>query len=231
MKRNWLALVCLLVMVCLLPMEGLAVCRGDVVRITNANAVNVRRGPGTGYDVIGEAASDNLYVYLGTENGWHRIIFRDTEGYVSGNRTTIEEGLVPDGMGWSKTVEAVVNVTHYNALNVRKGPSKKYGTIGEAKPGTSWKYLGMDDGWNIIDFNGKTGYIAANRTEVEVLDSIAGATEASMACRVCPGDGVCTTCDGLKYIWYAAEWQNVPCISCEESGLCWACGGDGIEYN
>ena len=231
MKRKWLALVCLLMIVCLLPLEGLAIRRGDVVRITNSNAVNVRKGPGTGYGVIGEAASDNIYVYLGTENGWHRIIFRDTEGYVSGNRTTIEDGLVPDYVGYGEKVEAVVRVTHGNALNVRKGPGKTYGSMGTAKPKSEWTYLGMDDGWNIIDYNGKTGYIAANRTEVEVLDVIGGATSSTMPCRVCPGDGVCTTCDGSKHIWHAAEWINVTCISCEGSGICWGCDGDGVENN
>lgn len=227
MKRKWMALVCFVMIVCLLPLNGMAVRRGEVVRITNANAVNVRKGPGTGYSVIGEAQPDNTYVYLGTENGWHRIIFTgDTEGYVSGNRTAIEDGLVPDYVGGGEKVKAVVNVTHYNALNVRKGPGKSYGIIGEARPGSSWPYLGMDDGWNIIDFNGKTGYIAANRTEV---DTVAGATDESMPCRVCPGDGVCTTCDGGGSIWHAAEWIFVPCISCEGSGLCWGCGGDGAE--
>jgi len=98
--------------------------------------------------------------------------------------------------------------------------------MGEARPGTSWTYLGMDDGWNIIDYNGKTGYIAANRTEVDV---IAGATGDTMPCRICPGDGVCTTCDGSGSIWHAAEWIYVTCISCEKSGVCWGCGGDGIE--
>ena len=227
MKRKWLALVCLVMIVSLLPLEGLAVRRGDVVRITNANAVNVRKGPGTGYSVIGEAQPENTYVYLGTENGWHRIIFTgDTEGYVSGNRTTIEDGLVPDYVGNGEKVEAVVRVTHYNALNVRKGPGKKYGAMGEAKPNTEWTYLGMDDGWNIIDYNGKTGYIAANRTEVVVTDTIAGATSAATAeaCFACGGSGVCSTCDGTYYIYHAAKKEHVACISCNATGECWACG-------
>jgi len=227
MKRKLLTLVCLLMIVCLLPLEGLAVRRGDVVRITNNNAVNVRKGPGTGYSVLGEAQPENLYVYLGTENGWHRIIYTgDTVGYVSGNRTTIEDGLVPDDVGYGEKVNAVVRVTHGNSLNVRKGPGKKYGSMGEARPGSEWEYLGMDDGWNIIDYNGRNGYIAANRTEVDV---VAGATQTSMKCRVCPGDGVCTTCDGSGSIWYAYNWIYDTCVSCEGSGDCWGCGGDGYE--
>lgn len=233
MKRKWLALVCLVMIVCLLPLNGMAIRRGDVVRITNANAVNVRKGPGTGYSVIGEAQPENTYVYLGTENGWHRIIFTgDTEGYVSGNRTAIEEGLVPDYVGSGEKVEAIVRVTHGNALNVRKGPGKTYGSMGTAKPNSEWTYLGMDDGWNIIDYNGKTGYIAANRTEVEVVDVIAGATSSSSsteACFACGGSGVCTTCDGAYYIYHAAKREHVACISCGATGSCYACGGDGYQ--
>ena len=230
MKRKWLALVWILMVVCLMPLEGMAVRYGEVVRITNRNAVNVRKGPGAGYGMIGEAQPDNVYAYLGTENGWHRILFTgDTEGYVSGKLTTVESGLVPDYAGDGERVEAIVRVTHYNALNVRKGPGKNYGVMGEVKPGTTWTYLGTDDGWNLIDYNGKTGYIAANRTEVEVVDVISGATEEPKECFICNQYGACPTCDGTAYIYHAAKQQYVACISCDGDGLCWVCGGDGYE--
>lgn len=224
-------LVCLLLMICLLPLEGLAARYGEVVRITNRNAVNVRKGPGTGYGMIGEAQPENIYAYLGTENGWHRILFTgDTEGYVSANLTTVEPGLVPDDVGYGERVEAVVNVTHYNALNVRKGPGTKYGSMGEAKPGSSWPYLGTDDGWNIIEYtNGRIGYLAANRTEVEVIDVIAGSTSAKEECFSCNATGICSTCDGTYYIYHAAKKEHVACISCGASGECYACDGEG--YN
>lgn len=228
MKRKWMALVCVAVMLCVLPLEGMAIRRGDVVRITNANAVNVRKGPGTGYGVIGEAQPENTYVYLGTENGWHRIIFTgDTEGYVSGNRTAIEDGLVPDYVGYGEKVEAVVRVTHGNALNVRKGPGQKYGSMGTARPQSEWTYLGMDDGWNIIDYNGKTGYIAANRTEVEVVDVIAGATGGADPCADCEGEGDCWTCRGTGLIYNRKTGYSTECPTCEGEGICLTCRGTG----
>ena len=227
--KKWLALVCMVMMIWLLPFEGMAARYGQVVRITNANAVNVRKGPGTGYGVIGEAQPDNVYAYLGTENGWHRILFTgNTEGYVSGNRTTIETGLVPDDVGSGEQVEAIVRVTHYNALNVRKGPGKKYGTIGEAKPGSTWTYLGTDDGWNIIDYNGKTGYIAANRTEVEVVDVVAGATDSGEVCYDCDGDGKCSVCSGLGVVYSRKTGYNITCPTCEGDEVCGTCGGSGV---
>ncbi len=208
MKQKWFALVCLLMILCLLPLEGLAVRYGDVVYISNNNAVNVRKGPGTSYGVLGEAQPTNSYVYLGEENGWYCILYQGQEGYVSGNRVTIETGLVPDEYGWGDSVYAIVRVTHGNALNVRSGPGKKYGSIGQAKPGTTWEYLGMDDGWNMIDYNGKVGYIAANRTEVLVTEGTSGATGSS---------GECSDCNGTGQMYLLGRW--ITCFYCDGNGF------------
>ena len=120
-----------------------------------------------------------------------------------------------------------MRVTHGNALNVRKGPGKKFSSMGTARPGSEWTYLGMDDGWNIIDYNGRTGYIAANRTEVEVVDVIAGATAESETCYVCDGKGTCTVCSGLGVIFDRKTGYNITCPTCEGEKICWTCGGDG----
>lgn len=212
MKQKWFALVCLLMILCLLPLEGLAVRYGDVVYISNNNAVNVRRGPGTSYGVLGEAQPTNSYVYLGEENGWYCILYQGQEGYVSGNRVTIETGLVPDEYGWGDSVYAIVRVTHGNALNVRSGPGKKYSSIGQAAPGSTWDYAGMDDGWNIIYLpDGQLGYIAANRTEVEVLEVIGGVTSSvSNDCEYCNGTGKLTISE-MNY--------KIECFMCDGTGV------------
>jgi len=193
MKKKFFAFVCLLLIVSMLPLSGLAVRYGDVVRITNSNAVNVRKGPGTSYGVLGEAQPTNLYVYLGSCDGWECILYQGQEGYVASSRVSIQWGLVPDEYGYGDYVDAIVRVTHGNALNVRSGPGKKYSSIGQAKPGSTWEYLGMDDGWNVIDYNGYYGYIAANRTEVVVTDVIDGTSEATSSagkeCGFCKGTG------------------------------------------
>ncbi|MBE5802643.1 MAG: hypothetical protein E7319_10210 [Clostridiales bacterium] len=229
MKRKLLVLICALMICSLLPLEGMAVRYGDVVRITNRNAVNVRKGPSTSYSVIGEAQPQNLYAYLGTENGWHHIIYTgDVEGYVSASLTTIEPGLVPDYVGYGERVSAIVRVTHGNALNVRSGPGKKYGSIGQAKPGSTYTYLGMDDGWNIIQYSSsQVGYIAANRTEVEVVDVIASAT--GTVCDVCDGSGDCPTCDGVGAIYSLKRRANVECPTCGGDRFCWSCMGQGTK--
>ena len=246
MKRRITLLACLLLILCLLPMEGLAVRYGQVVRITHHVSLNVRSGPGTSYGVIGEVQPENIYPYLGTENGWNRIRYTGgVEGYVSGNKTTIEDGLVPDELGTGQLVEAIVRITHTNTLNIRSGPGKSYGVIGVANPNDTYPYLGPDDGWNMIRYtNGQVGYVAGNRSEVEVVgvmagDSIApetdgtsgatGTTDIAFACSQCDGNGVCTTCEGSGFVYGAVQQNFIECPSCLRLGTCWRCQGDGIQ--
>lgn len=227
MKKRCFVWMLLVVLLCLLPLEGLATRWGNVVRITNSNAVNVRSGPGTGYRVLGEVQPENLYVYLGEEDGWNCILYQNQPGYVSANRTTIEDGLVPDEYGWGDCVDAVVRVTHYNALNVRGGPGKKYSTLGQAKPDSTWQYLGMDDGWYIIAYGNKTGYIAANRTAIEILgtypapEGTSGATAEAASPSVPEAESsatpaaVCEYCGGTGKLTIQELDAKIDCFFCQ----------------
>ena len=251
MKQKWLALLCALVLCCLLPLEGLAVRRGQVVRITNSGSVNVRKGPGTSYGSIGSAQPENIYPYLGTENGWHKIRFTlGAEGYVSANKCTVEDGLVPDEIGDGEKVNAVVRITHNASLNIRSGPGKVFGVIGTAYPNEVYPYIGPDDGWNIIELHsGEYGYVAANRSAVEIVDvpqsgdfdemnasnieGTSGATQeaapSTMPCGQCGGTGVCTTCDGFLVVYDANQRRFVNCPSCLSTTECWMCNGTGVN--
>ena len=213
MKKKWIVNISLMLLLCCLPLEGLAIRYGDVVRITNNNAVNVRKGPGTGYGVLGEAQPTNLYVHLGSCDGWECILYQGQEGYVASSRVTIEQGLVPDEYGWGDYVDAIVRVTHQNALNVRSGPGKKYASIGQAASGSTWDYAGMDDGWNMIWYgDGQIGYIAANRSEVEVLETTSGATSSS-------DSNECSYCNGTGKLTIAELDAKIECFLCNGTGV------------
>lgn len=61
---------------------------------TSSSSLNVRSGPGSNYGVIGRVAKGAQVTILGEENGWYKITFGTSEGYVSkdyiGNITTVE---------------------------------------------------------------------------------------------------------------------------------------------
>ncbi len=244
MKRKLLVLVSLLVLCCLMPLEGLAVRYGDVVRITNNVSLNVRSGPGTNYGVIGEVQPENIYPYLGTENGWHHILYTgNIEGYVSAKKSTVEPGVVPDHVGTGRYVEAVVRITHTNSLKIRSGPGKSYGQIGTAYPNETYPYLGPDDGWNRIEYNGREAYVAANRSEVEVIRELpngsTGTEGASGATSSSDSSSSGSSSSGssspglslLPSLPTGGSQSTVKCGQCGGDGQCNTCDGMCIVYS
>lgn len=171
MKRKLLVAICLLMVFCLLPMEGMALRLGNVVRVTSSGTLNVRKGPGTDYGTVGSVKPDYIYIYLGTENGWNKIVYsEDVVGYISGNKSVVEAGLVPDEYSDGLFAEAIVRITHTATLNIRKGPSKDTKVVAIANPKDTYKYMGPANGWYAVQLeDGTIGYVAANRSEVEFL--------------------------------------------------------------
>lgn len=50
---------------------------------TSSSPLNVRSGPGTGYDVLGSLAKGTEVTVVGTYNGWGKIDFNGKEGWIS----------------------------------------------------------------------------------------------------------------------------------------------------
>lgn len=48
-----------------------------------ADGVNIRKGAGTSYSVLGSAEKDTGYIYLGEENGWYKIYYLNRIAYIS----------------------------------------------------------------------------------------------------------------------------------------------------
>lgn len=54
-------------------------------------SLNVRSGPGKNYDAIGKVYSSETVTVIGSEDGWYRIDYNGTEGYVSAKYVDLEE--------------------------------------------------------------------------------------------------------------------------------------------
>lgn len=59
--------------------------------VTN-DTLNVRKGPGTDSDVIGQLHNGDIVDITGIEDGWYRIEFDEEVGYVAGNYIELVEG-------------------------------------------------------------------------------------------------------------------------------------------
>ncbi len=170
--------------------------------------VNVRSGPGTQYDTIGQLTSGNEVKITGRsdeESDWLRVEFDGREGWVAYFTVSVlgdTSGLsvvepisdMPDAMvpviATPTMLHAQTNiyVTAYRAVNVRSGPGIDYVRLGNLESGSTVDVTGRsnDNEWLRINYAGKSGWVAffvvsltGSLDDVNVVEPPAGAeTEA-----------------------------------------------------
>lgn len=63
-----------------------------VVKITDGSpSVNLRSGPGTFHDILGEAEDGQEFTYFDEDQGWYKIDFDGQEAWIYENYVSIEE--------------------------------------------------------------------------------------------------------------------------------------------
>ncbi|MDX2160565.1 MAG: SH3 domain-containing protein [bacterium] len=152
--------------------------------------MNVRQGPGTQFDTLGQLQSGDIVPVLGrsdAENNWLLVPFGGTEGWVAfftvtvtGDLSTLEiinRQLVsaPDTTAGASALEAPslpfvsTNdltgkpfITAFRRINVRLGPGSEFGRLGFLNPGNIADITGRteDNEWIQIDFEGQIGWVA-----------------------------------------------------------------------
>ena len=147
-KRHILRLLVLsAIMACAMAVSAFAAETG----VITGDVVNVRKGPGTGYDRVEMLARGKQVTILGEENGWYKISWGNSTGYVSAAYVAL------NGAAQSKEPDATV--VGGTTINVRKGPGTNYDRIAMVAAGKRVAILGSESGWYQIGFDGKTGYI------------------------------------------------------------------------
>ena len=127
---------------------------------------NVRKGPGTKYEIVDQIPDGMFVSYKSTGTGWHKVYTVYTDGsepdflgYMSANKI-----VTPPRMGELKEVAMVKDEDGYT--NIRKGPGTKYAIVGKVRDGG---YIlinsGSDASWlKVYTQKGKfRGYISANK--------------------------------------------------------------------
>ena len=54
-------------------------------KVVNADSLNVRKGPSISFDIIGKLSGGDKVKIIGESNGWYKIEYNGTYGYVSGS--------------------------------------------------------------------------------------------------------------------------------------------------
>lgn len=128
----------------------------------NADVLNVRSGASTSNSIVGTLRSGAKVEITETSNGWHKIKYNNTYGYVSADYIKINsssnETPAPDQP--SHDVNGKVAIVTADALNVRSGAGTNYSIISTARYGSRLPIISYTSGWYKVQVGSTTGYVS-----------------------------------------------------------------------
>ena len=140
---------CLILVLCL---TMLAVTAGAVSQgaVTTKTAVNLRSGAGTSNSIISTLPAGTTLICGGQSNGWYKVVYNGTVGYVSGDY--VSHSNTASGNFGTGTVVA-------NSVNLRSGAGTNTSVITSLNKGATMSVIGVSGEWYHVNYNGTAAYI------------------------------------------------------------------------
>ena len=131
------------------------------IKEVNTDGLNVRTGPSTSYATIGKLNKGTRVEVISESAGWSKINYNNKTAYVSSGYLKAVSTSTPDTKPEDTTQQyKEIKVVNTYGLNVRKGPSTSYESIGKIDKGTSVEVISESDGWSKINYKNTTAYVA-----------------------------------------------------------------------
>lgn len=125
-----------------------------------AATVNLRAGPGTSYDVLGEYERYDTLLVTGTCEEWYRVKLDGLRGYML--KEFVAMGDVPEPTP-AYTVEEldeyVDGYVNAKTINLRAGPGTGYDVLGEYERYDTLLVTGKCEEWYRVKLDGLRGYM------------------------------------------------------------------------
>ncbi|MGL5312829.1 MAG: SH3 domain-containing protein [Peptostreptococcaceae bacterium] len=192
----------------------------DNTGIVTASKLNVRSGPSTRNKVVGSLRRNNSVTITSSSNGWHKINLNGKEAYVSSQYIKTDNSVVnnePSSVvsdtstntasdtNFTVSETSFTGVITTSKLNVRSGPSTKYGVIGSLRRNNSVNVTGSSNGWYRVNVNGREGYISGQYVKESNSSSNTSTntsnTSNTMSVVATAYTGYSTTSTGQKPVW------------------------------
>ncbi|MEW8994707.1 SH3 domain-containing protein [Clostridium sp.] len=140
----------------------------------NADALNVRSGASTSNKIIGSLGKNAKVQIISTSNGWHKIKYNNTVGFVSAEYITISsnnnnsnnnsgDNNSSTGNNNSSNNDAVIStgIVKADALNVRSSASTSSKIVGTLYKNSKVEILSTSNGWHKIKFKSGTAFVSS----------------------------------------------------------------------
>ena len=125
--------------------------------VVTGDTVNIRGGPGTGYNVVGKAVKGSKYSVLDKSGDWYKL----TSGWIYAPLTRVftAAAQAPANSPTGSSAQAVVNG---NEANIRSGPGTGYNVVSRAMQGDRLTLLDKSSDWYKVKLpDGNTGWMVA----------------------------------------------------------------------
>lgn len=132
---------------------------------TTDDKVNLRRGPGTGHSVLAKLPSGTKLEVVGQQGGWFKVVTsKGTVGWVTDDFLKIGGASAPAAAKPSGPVVASVGASR---VNLRQGPSTRYGSFGRMNAGTQLTVLARNGEWfKVRSPRGTVGWVAQDLVNI-----------------------------------------------------------------
>lgn len=134
------------------------------VSVPDGGSLNLRKGPGTGYDIRGSVSNGATVKVLNTEDDWVKVTVTSSgrTGWIKakyiGASASSGTGATSGAADPAKVYVRRVSGT---SLNVRTGPGTGYSVVTSLNAGTPFKVRGSSGNWyEIATFGGIRGWVS-----------------------------------------------------------------------
>lgn len=171
-----------------------ALADGGQIGTVTADTLNVRQDPNTSAPVITQISKYGQVVVVDSTDGWYKISFGDTVGWVSSDYLSVE------GSAPKATITG-------NNVNVRTGPGKGYDIVMTVVSGEKVNVLESNSGWSKVEFStGVVGwvyddYLSTGKSSVASRGSSLGSQIVSFAKKYM----------GTPYVYGGSSASGVDC--------------------
>lgn len=146
--------------------EAAATVKKEVV--SKVNNLNVREDASLKAKRVSQVSKGEAYKYLGKKGDFYKISFKGKVRYISATKEyTYVRNMKTEEKAQKKVVSKV------NRLNVREGASLKAKKVAQINKGEAYKYLGKNNEFYKISYEGKVRYVSSNKeyTQVKTVDT------------------------------------------------------------
>ncbi len=140
--------------------------------VVTGSSVNVRKGPGTGFPVVGKVHQGETLPVLGAREGWYNVKVAGVgQAWIAGWLVKDENSAKDSSQPSRSSSSAKQLVVTGNGVHVRKGPGTNYTSVAKVYKNSKYTIIDQKNGWYKIQVGSKQGWVAGWLVSVPSVQS------------------------------------------------------------